>query len=164
LAGIAGLALLGLILSAVALRGQLLADDGQWATTPARESSNRFAHPETKAARGGDDLAVATKPGPRSSATRDWFAAQPDDYYTVQIYSSPSRAAALRLTGRFSSLDLRVQRSASHPAIYRVVYGSFASADFAERMSDRIPADLLAVSGAPLVRPFRQLTGAEVLR
>lgn len=73
--------------------------------------------------------------------------------YTLQLFALSDQSGVARILGRYPHLGLRVIKM-DDPLPYRVVYGSFASADEARKDFHALPPALIAAAGAPVVKAF----------
>lgn len=86
-----------------------------------------------------------------------WLSRQPHDRFTLQLFASGSRANAEKLVKRHPELKLVVHHSTKGGSLYRVLYGTFASADAARRAFTHLPKDLIADAGKALVKSIAAL-------
>jgi len=97
-------------------------------------------------------------PPPQSGAS--WLAAQPPERYTLQLFAVEHLDRVERLIAAHPRLGFRVVASDGDSPRYRVLYGSFASAEEARRAYGALPEALRREQPNPLVRRFAELTTA----
>ena len=103
--------------------------------------------------------AAAAEPPPSLSSA--WLQEQPSNRFTLQLFASNNLDNAARLIGRFPDLALALHESEDAATRYRVLYGSFASAEEARRAFDALPDPLATGAGVPLVRSIGELQASE---
>lgn len=135
---------------------RLDAEEAQAAAPTAAPAQTASAEPATRTARVAD---AANVPAPAADALRReaWLLAQPAKHYTIQILATAVDAVARDfiqqhgLTATAAYIESQLQGN----AVFRVIYGNYASRGEADKALAALPRALSA--NAPWVRSFAEM-------
>jgi DamX protein len=107
------------------------------------------------AATGEPGVAQATRSAPEGVRREAWVLAQPAQHYTIQLMAAQSEAQARDFIQQQGLANRAAYFETAGTAVVRVVLGSYASRELADKALAALPRPLSA--NAPWVRTFGEL-------
>jgi formylglycine-generating enzyme required for sulfatase activity len=105
------------------------------------------------------DLRDASDAAMKMDPDSAWLASQDRSRKTLQLFAVSKLYRVEKLIDTHPELALRVLPTSSSDVSYRVVYGSFEDSEQARAAFTTLPADVIALAGAPMVRSIAVLQG-----
>ncbi len=103
------------------------------------------------------DLPPPLPAEPTLNSDAAWFAAQPDEHHTLQLFALKGLEQVDRLLIRFPDVDLRLVELAEGTPRYRILHGSFATSARAESAHGLLPRAVTEQGNAPFIKTFGAL-------